>query len=140
MTPDPKSFVADWQAAWNSYDMPRLMAHFRPDIVYRSPQAETICGNGEVRGIQALTAYWCATLERDPDQEVEVLDVFTGFETIVIVWRDRGGPPVAESFHFDENGAIDVAAACPRTGPIDARPGIPLGSMATPQAATRLPA
>ena len=49
-------FAADWEAGWNSHDLDRIMAHYSPDIVFRSKKAVALVGNGEVRGHDARRA------------------------------------------------------------------------------------
>ena len=58
----PHDFAAAWIAAWNAHDLEAVLAHYSPDIEFRSPLARRLTGDGRVVGIDALRAYWARGL------------------------------------------------------------------------------
>ena len=113
---DYVAFAAEWEAGWNSHDLDRIMAHYAPDVVFRSQKAVALTGTGEVQGQAALRAYWAAALERQPDLRFEVVEVYEGHEMCVIVYRNHRGVMAAETLWFDGQGVAVRAAACHAKG------------------------
>ena len=105
-------FAADWEAGWNSHDLDRIMAHYSPDIVFRSKKAVALVGSGEVRGHDALRAYWQAALDQQPNLHFTLRDVFAGHEMIVITYENHRGVLAAETLYFGADGLVTQAAAC----------------------------
>ncbi len=109
-----KSFAKDWEAGWNSHDLDRILAHYHEDIVFRSRKAIPITGGGLIHGKAALRDYWIAALHRQPNLHFRVQDVFSGFEMVVISYRNHHDVLAAETLHFDQNGMVTHASACHR--------------------------
>ena len=100
-TPDPHAFATRWCAQWNAHDLEGLLTHFTDDVVFTSPVAiRVLGGDGIVRGKAALRAYWQLGLERIPDLQFEVLDVYGGVDTLVINYRNQAGIRVCEVLTF----------------------------------------
>jgi steroid delta-isomerase len=59
----PKTFTRDWIAAWNRSDVDAVLNHYAEDAIFVSPLAATVTGNPEVRGKDALRAYWIKALK-----------------------------------------------------------------------------
>jgi ketosteroid isomerase-like protein len=98
---DPNDFAERWCAEWNAHDLEGLLAHFSDDVVFTSPVASRILGgDGVVRGKAALRAYWQLGLEKIPDLRFEVIDVYSGVDTIVINYRNQAGGRVCEVLKF----------------------------------------
>jgi hypothetical protein len=99
---DPQSFANEWLAAWNSHDLVRILGHFTDDIVFRSPHAVELAGepSGEVRGKDALRAYWSTGLSRRPDLRFTLDGVRASIDAIVILYRDELGRSCAEVLEF----------------------------------------
>lgn len=111
---DAYAFARDWQDAWNSHDLDRILAHYSPEITFRSRKALALVGDGEVRGLEALRAYWAAALSKQPDLHFTVQDVFEGHDGLVITYMNHRGVLAAETLHFGADGLVDVASACHR--------------------------
>ncbi|MEM7523135.1 MAG: nuclear transport factor 2 family protein [Pseudomonadota bacterium] len=111
---DASAFAREWEAGWKSHDLDRVMAHYRDDVVFRSRKAIPLTGSGEVVGAKALRAYWAAALARQPDLRFTVVDVFGGFDMLVITYRNHRNVFAAETLYFDGNGRVYQAAACHR--------------------------
>ncbi|MGY4396761.1 ketosteroid isomerase-like protein [Sphingomonas sp. UYAg733] len=118
---DPWSFAAAWCNAWNAHDLERVLGHFHDDVLFTSPIAATILPEtrGQVRGKQALRAYWSEGLRRIPDLHFTVEQVFAGVGTIVIQYRNQRGVSVSEVLIFDGekvrsgHGAYPIGAENP---------------------------
>lgn len=95
-------FAEEWEAAWNAHDVDRLLGHYTDDVVFQSPyivhrlQEPT----GEVRGKEALRAYWISGLEQQPDLRFSVDDVRLSVDTLVINYTNHQGHRVAEVLKF----------------------------------------
>jgi ketosteroid isomerase-like protein len=99
---DAERFAAQWADDWNSHDLERILAHYTDDVVFASPRLVEIMGDpkGEVRGKDALRAYWARGLEVLPDLHFVVEDVRASVDTIVINYRNEQGRAVAEVLTF----------------------------------------
>lgn len=95
-------FAQGWQAAWNSHDVDRILAHYTEDVVFQSPyvahrfQEPT----GEVRGKDALRSYWGSGLAQQPDLRFTVDDVRVSVDTLVINYRNQQDHAVSEVLRF----------------------------------------
>jgi uncharacterized protein (TIGR02246 family) len=100
---DVAAFVDGWLRAWNAHDLDGVLGHFAEDVVFSSPVAGRLLegGDGVVRGRAALRAYWAEGLRRIPDLHFELVDVYTGVDTIVINYRNQRGGLVNEVLTFD---------------------------------------
>lgn len=99
--PDAYAFATRWCSLWNDHDLEGLLTHFTEDVVFTSPVAGRILGgDGIVRGKEALRAYWRLGLEKIPDLRFEVIDVYSGVDTVVINYRNQSGGRVCEVLTF----------------------------------------
>jgi ketosteroid isomerase-like protein len=108
MIPDPAAFAAEWAAGWNSHDLDRVLAHYAPDVVFRSPVAVRLVDapDGALRGIATLRAYWTKALTLLPDLHFEVLEVYSGTDTLVVRYRNERGGLVCEVLTFGADGLV----------------------------------
>jgi len=111
---DFDAFAEAWEAAWNSHDLDRILAHYSKDIVFRSHKAVRLSGNGELRGKDALRAYWAKALAAQPDLSFVVVDVFHGHGMLVITYRNQRDVLAAETLRFGPDGLVVEASACHR--------------------------
>jgi hypothetical protein len=112
MTPSPHAFAADWVAAWNAHDLERILSHYSDDIVFASPRALALTGDGVVRGKPALRAYWATALSLAPDLRFELETAFVGVERLTLVYQRMGGRRAAETFVFGADGRVVESMAC----------------------------
>jgi hypothetical protein len=64
-------------------------------------------GNPSVlRGKVAIREYWAVGLAKIPDLRFEVVDVYTGLDTVVINYRNHTGGLVNEVLRLGENGLV----------------------------------
>lgn len=107
MTVDWTAFAAKWCDAWNGHDVERVLSHFTDDVIFTSPVAATLFPEtgGEIRGKEALRAYWQEGLRRIPDLRFSIERVFGGIDMVVIQYRNQKGARVSEVLEF-ENGKV----------------------------------
>ena len=96
------SFADEWVAAWNSHDLERILEHYTDDVVFASPRVVELMGEprGEVRGKEALRAYWGRGLEQLPDLLFCLEEVLISVDSIVINYRNERQQAVAEVLTF----------------------------------------
>ncbi|WP_329115711.1 nuclear transport factor 2 family protein [Streptomyces sp. NBC_01465] len=97
-----QKFAVEWQDAWNSHDLDRILAHYHEDVTFSSPMIERFNGDpsGTVHGKAALRDYWSTGLTRIPDLRFEVMDVRAGVDSLVIDYRNQIGGRVYEVLTF----------------------------------------
>jgi hypothetical protein len=78
-----------------------------------SPFIVTLSGQacGTLRGKAAVRAYWQMALQRHPDLHFELLEVFVGISSLVILHKAVQGRRVAEVLFLNENGQVPKAMA-----------------------------
>jgi hypothetical protein len=74
------------------------MSHYSEDIELISPIVIKLMGDesGTVKGKEALREYFQQGLAAFPELWFEMLEVFTGVNSMVLHYRRRNGPPGAE--------------------------------------------
>ncbi|MEO0358057.1 MAG: nuclear transport factor 2 family protein [Pseudomonadota bacterium] len=108
----PLGFALEWQAAWNSHDLDRILAHYAADVVFRSAKAVSLVRTDCLQGQDALRQYWAAALSKQPNLRFDVIDVFTGADMLVITYRNHKDRLAAETLRFDAAGQVVEASAC----------------------------
>lgn len=106
--------AAEWIAAWNAHDLPRILSHYSEDVVFISPASTRITGDpsGRVVGKAALGDYWRQALERVPDLKFTLRAVYKGPESVAIRYHSsRTGAEVIETLHFGPGGQVTEASA-----------------------------
>jgi ketosteroid isomerase-like protein len=95
-------FADEWQEAWNSHDVERILAHYAEDVVFQSPYVVHRFQepSGEVRGKDALRSYWGSGLAQQLDLRFTVDDVRLSVDTLVINYRNHNGHAVSEVLRF----------------------------------------
>jgi ketosteroid isomerase-like protein len=107
------SFAAEWIAAWNAHDLPRVLSYYTDDFEMSSPFIIEIAGepSGCLQGKEQVRAYWQAALKKNPGLHFKLLSIFTGAGSIVLYYRRNSGQPAAEVFFFTEQRLVYRAAA-----------------------------
>lgn len=109
---DYTAFAEEWEAAWNSHSLDRILALYSEDVVFRSHGAMRLVGKGELHGRAALRDYWSKVLESRPDLSFVVVDVFKGHAMIVITYRNQHNVLAAETLRFGMDGMVVEASVC----------------------------
>jgi ketosteroid isomerase-like protein len=109
MTPEPGAFAKRWAQEWNSRDLDQVLAHYAPDVVFRSPVAARVVpeSGGVIQGLDALRDYWSQALARTPDLRFEVLDVYAGIDTLVIRFRNQLDEVRCEVLRFQDGLVVE---------------------------------
>ena len=107
------TFAAEWIAAWNAHELPRVLSHYTDDFEMSSPKIVQIAGepSGRLVGKSAVGAYWATALARYPDLHFELLGVLHGVDSIVLHYQRTGGQRAAEVFFFNSGGLVHRASA-----------------------------
>jgi len=97
-----KKFAAEWESAWNSHDIDRILTHYTDDVVFESPYVVHRFKEpaGEVRGKNALRNYWESGLAQQPELHFTVEDVRVSVDTLVVNYRNHLGHAVSEVLRF----------------------------------------
>ena len=92
----------EWEAAWNSHDLERILAHYTDDVVFQSPYIVHRLHepSGELRGKDALRAYFGSGLEGQRTLQFTVEDVRLSVDTLVINYRNQSGHAISEVLKF----------------------------------------
>lgn len=111
---DPEAFAAAWIEAWNTRDLDRILSHYTPDATFRSPRAAELTGSPEVRGIEAMRAYWAKALAAVTDLRFTLDRVVGGEREVVVIYvseRDGRRRRALECFRFEEDGRVSEGEA-----------------------------
>lgn len=111
---DFDAFAKAWEAAWNSHDLDRILAHYSDDVVFRSHKAVRLVGSGELRGKAALRDYWRRALIAQPDLSFVVVNVLHGHGMLVITYQNHRDVLAAETLRFGPDSLVVEASACHR--------------------------
>jgi hypothetical protein len=115
-----QAFASQWETAWNSHDLDRIMSHYADDVVFESPHVRERYGDpaGELQGKEALRAYFGAGLDRETRLHFTVLDMRVSVNTIVINYRnDDEGTLVSEVLRFRDGLVVwGCGAYVPKSG------------------------
>jgi hypothetical protein len=105
-------FAAEWIAAWNAHDLPRILSHYSEDFEMSSPVIAQIAGepSGKLKGKKAIAAYWSKALQRIPDLHFELVTTLTGTDSITLYYKGPRGMS-AEVFHFGPDEKVVRAFA-----------------------------
>ena len=111
MTSD--AFAQEWVQAWNRRDLESLLACYSDDVEFRSPLAAKLLGDtsGTMHGKANLREYFAKALAAFPgDLGLELLGVYEGVESIVVLFQVRGRRG-AEVMEMNRDGVVRRALA-----------------------------
>jgi ketosteroid isomerase-like protein len=105
-------FAAEWVAAWNAHDLPRILSHYADDFEMASPYIARIADetSGVLKGKAAVGAYWQTALARMPELRFELKEILVGAQSLTLYYLGARGM-AAEVFFFDGKGLVTKAAA-----------------------------
>jgi hypothetical protein len=98
------TFAADWIAAWNRHDLDAILSHYADDVVFTSPFAVRLTGDGTVRGRDALRAYFAAALTKFPNLHFRLRHALPGVNSLVLLYDSVENLLAAEAFEFEPGG------------------------------------
>lgn len=107
-----QKFTHNWVEAWNSHDLDKIISHYADDFEMTSPVISKIMNieSGKLKGKHAVRAYWEKALSINPNLHFEVINSFSGTNSIVIHYKGHRGLS-AEVFFFDNEGKVNAAYA-----------------------------
>jgi len=111
-TDEARAFADEWIAAWNSHDLDRILSHYADDIVFLSPVAQQLVGDGRVAGMSALRAYWAKGLSLLPDLKFEFTGVRAGYHCMTVLYVNHRSQQCAETFELGTGGKVIRSFAC----------------------------
>ncbi len=101
--------IADeWVAAFNRHDLEAILSHYSESVELTSLLATKVLGDpaGTVRGKHALRAYFSKALAAAPDLKFDLLDVFTGVNSVAVYFRSSRRGLQVEVMELDADGRI----------------------------------
>lgn len=100
--------AAEWLRAFNSHDLDAILSHYAESVELTSLLAARVLGDpaGTVRGKDALRAYFAKALAAAPDLRFELLDVFTGVDSVAVYFRSNVRGLQVEVMTLDTDGRI----------------------------------
>jgi hypothetical protein len=101
-----ETFAADWVAAWNGRDLDAILGHYADGVVFTSPFAARLTGDGTVRGKEALRAYFAAALAKFPNLHFRLRHALSGVNSLVLLYESVENLLAAELFEFDASGKV----------------------------------
>jgi ketosteroid isomerase-like protein len=110
---EAQKFAQEWVEAWNSHDLERVLSHYTDDFEMSSPFITSFTGDssGTLKGKSQVHAYWQVALQRFTTLHFELLEVFTGVDSIVIYYKAVLGKLATEVLFFNEGGQVYKAMA-----------------------------
>lgn len=96
------AFARGWVRAWNDRDVEEILSHFAEDVIFTSPLAARVMPEsaGVLEGKDALRRYWNEALRHSADLHFELLEVYSGVDTLVIRFRTQQGMDRCEVLTF----------------------------------------
>jgi hypothetical protein len=108
-----ESLRRHWEDGWNDRDVETIMAPYADSVVFSSPAIPKYTGDpaqAAIQGAGALRAYVEQALARSGDVRYRVDHVFSGAETVVLVYTcsfpDGSTRPGADSMRLDADGRV----------------------------------
>lgn len=101
-----RAFAQEWEQAWNSHDLERILLHYAPAVTLTSPVAARLLNNPDVVGKEALRQYFQTGIQAYPNLAFRVVDVTCGVSSIVIYYENQNGVRVSEFMEFDSDGQV----------------------------------
>ncbi len=101
-------FAADWFAAWNAHDLVAIMAHYADTVAYASPFVARlgIHPRGVLHGRAAVSGYFARALATYPDLQFTPIQLFSGVDSLVLLYQSVHNLLAAEAFSFDAAGRV----------------------------------
>ena len=109
---DAERFAVEWISAWNAHDLERILSHYAENVIFHSPVALRVTGDGRVNGKAALRTYWATAFDRTPDLHFQLDTLYEGAGALTLAYRNQRGVRVTETFVFDTSGKVGLATAC----------------------------
>ena len=109
---ESQKFAQKWIESWNSHDLKEILNHYSDDIEITTPIIKMAGGinSGMLKGKKSVADYWEKALNINPGLHFEVINSFSGVNSVVIYCKGHRGLS-AETFFFDNEGKVISAYA-----------------------------
>lgn len=115
LTPEAaEEFAHGWIAAWNARDIAAVMEYYADKVHFRSPTAHNLLQDGRIDGAYELKRYFAKALSLVEALHFDLLGVFTGHDSVTILYRNQNAMEAAETFLFNHDGKVMASTACYR--------------------------
>ena len=103
-----RNLASHWIDAWNAHDLEEILSHYREDVVLVSPVAARILNDtsGEVKGKEALRAYFKRGLDVYPNLRFDLIDVMWGVSSVILYYKNQKGGKTGEFMEIDSQGKV----------------------------------
>lgn len=104
-------FSKNWIDSWNLHDIDSILSHYSDDFSLRSPAVQKVLGRGtgEIKGKDAIAAYWKMALAKFPQLRFELVSCYEGVNCLAIHYKGINGTLVIEVMRFNEDGKVNEA-------------------------------
>lgn len=104
----PAMIAQDWVQAWNRRDPEHVLAMFHDNAVFTSPRALRLLPptGGRLQRREELAAYWRTALSLNPNLHFDLIDVFSGIDTIAVIYQDQDRHRHCEMLRFSHGLVI----------------------------------
>ncbi len=101
-----KKEALEWINAWNDRDMQQIMEHYSEEVEFYSPTVVQRWGknDGKLSGKAELQKHFLKGFELAPTLHFELIDILTGMDGVLIVYKRESGKIVADYVVPDEEG------------------------------------
>ena len=101
-----KKEAIEWVNAWNNRDIQHIMDHYSEDVEFYSPTVVQRWGkkDGKLSGKADLQKHFLKGFELAPNLHFELIDILTGMDGVLIVYKRESGKIVADYVVPDEEG------------------------------------
>ena len=99
-----KKYAQEWVAAWNNHDLDAIMSFYSDSIHHVTPKLTMLFGaaSNMIEDKDELHDYFEAALKRSPNLNFDLKEVFSGTDSIVIVFESTSGLYVAVTLILNE--------------------------------------
>lgn len=107
------SLAEHWIAAWNAHDLDVIMTHYDDAVELVSPVAARLLSisDGKVTGKSALRAYFERGLNAYPNLRFELVEVFSGLNSVVLCYTNQNSSRTAEFMELSASGRVTRVVA-----------------------------
>ncbi|MEH6558323.1 MAG: nuclear transport factor 2 family protein [Oceanicoccus sp.] len=103
-----QGFVLSWLDAWNSHDLDAIFSHYDDDFEMHSPLIveRLLNTKGILKGKSEVGPYWSIGLRSNPPLKFELVEYFSGVNSISIVYKSIARKWVSEVLFFNAQGLV----------------------------------
>jgi hypothetical protein len=104
-------FSKEWIDSWNSHDIETILSHYSDDFSLKSPAVLKVLGTGtgELKGKDAIAAYWKMALSKFPQLHFELISCYEGINCLAIHYKGINDTLVVELMQLNKDGKVSSA-------------------------------